>query len=181
MSSHNQVSIEAALDIHVPEVEHLVNPFRLKYDPSAAEGAPAHITINYPFLPGINPGEDLYQELSNLFASSEPFTFEFNHFSRFPNVLYLAPVPDTPFKQLIDKVAAHFPDSPPYGGVFDHVVPHLTVAHSEDDEVLASIEAQLENLSQAFFPLSVQAEQVWLSDNREGRWQERAVFKLGDR
>jgi 2'-5' RNA ligase len=171
--------VEAALDIHVPEVEPLVNPFRLQYDLSAAEGMPAHITINYPFLPGVNPRDGLYQELRDLFATIKTFTFELCHFARFPNVLYLAPEPETPFKKMIDKIAAHYPDSPPYGGVFEQIVPHLTIAHSEDDEILEMLERQLVRLSQGFFPLSVRAEQVWLSDNRMGKWQERKAFLLG--
>jgi hypothetical protein len=33
----------------VPEAEPLVKPFRDRYDPSAAAGVPAHITLLYPF------------------------------------------------------------------------------------------------------------------------------------
>jgi len=41
--------IEVAIVVLVPEAETLVEPFRKIFDPSAAKGMPAHITINYPF------------------------------------------------------------------------------------------------------------------------------------
>ena len=44
-------SIESALVVLVPEAEALVKPFRDRYDPSAAVGVPAHITLLYPFKP----------------------------------------------------------------------------------------------------------------------------------
>ena len=181
MSDPHQRSVEAALDIHVPEVEPLVATFRAKHDPSAAEGMPAHITINYPFIPGVDPDESLYQELTDLFAKIDSFTFTFNQFGRFPGVIYLSPEPDTTFKHLIDIVAARFPESPPYGGAFDNVVPHLTIAHADDEELLVSIEHQLTEQAPKYLPMTIQAEQVWLMDNRSGKWQERKAFQLARR
>jgi len=45
------MSIESALMVLVPEDELLVKPFRDRYDPSAADGVPAHVTLLYPFKP----------------------------------------------------------------------------------------------------------------------------------
>jgi len=42
-------SSESALVVLVPEAEAVVKPFRDQYDPSAAAGMPAHITLLYPF------------------------------------------------------------------------------------------------------------------------------------
>lgn len=178
MSDPNQRPIEAALDIHVPEVEPYVGAFRARHDPSAAEGMPAHITINYPFFPGINPDKNLYQALSELFAKFDSFVFTFNRFARFPGVIYLSPDPETPVIQLIEGVAARFPESPPSGGIFDRIVPHLTVAQSEDEELLASIESELLAQAPQHLPMRVQVEQVWLTDNHSGKWQERKAFQL---
>lgn len=172
-------STEAALVILVPQVEPLVSVFRLQYDPSAAAGMPAHITINYPFLPGADPDEPLNRKLTQLFSTFNAFRFMFRKFAKFPDVLYMAPEPVTPFRQLIEMVAARFPESPPYGGAFDNIVPHLTIAQSEDQQILDSIERQLGELSEGYLPHSVQAEQVWLMDNRTGVWQKRRSFSLG--
>lgn len=171
--------VEAALVIAVPEVEPLVAPFRLQHDPSAAQGVPAHITINYPFLPGIDPGVELHQELKKLFAKAEPFQFALSKFSRFPDTLYLAPEPDTPFKKLIHLVAERFPESPPYEGAFDEIIPHLTIAQSEDEEVLKSVERELAILARGYLPLTVRATQVWLMANRAGKWQQSGLYPLG--
>ena len=54
----------------------------------------------------------------------------FTRVGRFPTVVYLAPEPDTPFARLTAEIAARYPDHPPYGGAFEEVVPHLTVAES---------------------------------------------------
>ena len=50
--SQRRVSYESALVVLVPEAEAVVGRLRHRYDPSAAVGIPAHITLNYPFLPG---------------------------------------------------------------------------------------------------------------------------------
>jgi hypothetical protein len=44
------------------------------------------------------------------------------------DVLWLDPNPAEPFRGLTAAVGAAFPECPPYGGAFDEVVPHLTVA-----------------------------------------------------
>lgn len=164
--------------ILVSEVEPLVGPFRLKHDPSAGRDMPAHITIDYPFLPGIDPGQQLHRELAELFAKIDAFQFAFRDLARFPDVLYLVPDPVAPFKQLIDMVVARFPESLPYGGAFDNIVPHLTIAQTEDQEILKWIECQLARLLPEYLPLSTQAERVWLMDNRTGIWQKRNSFPL---
>jgi hypothetical protein len=42
-------SDESALVVLVPEAEAATKPFRDQYDPAAAAGVPAHITLLYPF------------------------------------------------------------------------------------------------------------------------------------
>jgi hypothetical protein len=46
---HMASQATTALVILVPEAEALVKAFRERYDPSAAEGMPAHVTVLYPF------------------------------------------------------------------------------------------------------------------------------------
>ena len=87
--------IEAALVVMVPEAEPLVGRFRAKYDPAAGWGMPAHITINYPFIPGVKPTADVLDRLCKRFAEMSPFSFTLDHIARFPKVIYLAPKPST--------------------------------------------------------------------------------------
>jgi hypothetical protein len=60
--------IESALVVLVPEAEPLVKPFRDWYDPSAAAGAPAHITLLYPFKHPDEVDQTVLDDLSELFS-----------------------------------------------------------------------------------------------------------------
>lgn len=170
--------VEAALVVIVAEAEPLVGRFRSEHDPAASRGVPAHITINYPFIPGIDPSADTISRLSKMFAEIDPFSFTLDHVGRFPNVVYLAPVPSAPFVRLIEKTAREFPDSPPYGGQFDTITPHLTVAQSSDSDLLESVQRELSDVASARLPIHTFADRVWLLDNREARWQKRISFLL---
>ena len=153
--------------------------FRAKYDPSAAWGVPAHITINYPFVPGIEPTAAVLDRLSQLFAGVVPFSFTLDHVARFPSTMYLSPVSDTPFVQLVERVVGEFPESPPFGGEFDSIIPHLTVAQADDGDLLTSIEHDFSNVASQHLPINAFADSVRLMDDSAGRWEKRASFTLG--
>jgi 2'-5' RNA ligase len=178
MEKPNPAETEAALVLVVPEVEPLVAPLRMEYDPSAPLGVPAHITVNYPFLPGVHRSEVLDRKLTDLFSSVEPLSFVFRTLGRFPDVLYLPPDPDEGIKNLIERVAETFPESPPYGGRIEHIIPHLTVAQFDDPERLDAIERALAQLVPKYLPIELYVEAVWLMDNRSGRWRRQVSFPL---
>ena len=173
--------IEAALAVIVADAEPLVGSFRSEYDPAAALGVPAHIAINYPFIPGVKPSAGTLSRLREIFAAMQPFSFTLDHIARFPNVAYLVPIPSAPFVQLIEQVAQEFPESPPYEGRFDSITPHLTVAHSMDSHLLASVEQAFSNTASDHLPLHACADHVWLMDDSAGRWEKRVSFSLGSR
>ena len=173
--------IEAALVVIVPEAEPLVGPFRAKYDPAAGWGVPAHITINHPFIPGVRPTADVLSRLSKRFAEMSPFSFTLNHIARFPKVIYLAPKPVAAFVRLIEQIVQEFPDSPPYGGRFDTITPHLTVAYSDDSGLLASVQRNFSDAASEHLPVNAFADRIWLMDDSAGRWEKRASFPLGSR
>ena len=89
MSSH-----ESALVVLVPEAEVRVQPFRDKYDPSAAMGMPAHVTLLYPFLAPDDVGSEALADLRVCFQQFSPFPFTLAETHRFPSVLYLGPEPE---------------------------------------------------------------------------------------
>jgi 2'-5' RNA ligase len=94
-------SSESVLVALVPEAEALVKPFRDRYDPSAAAGMPAHVTLLYPFKLPDELDDALLANLRHCFARFAPFRFALTSISRFPvEVLYLAPEPDEPFRRL---------------------------------------------------------------------------------
>jgi 2'-5' RNA ligase len=93
--------VESAWMVLVPEAELLVKPFRDRYDPSAAGGMPAHITLLYPFKHPDEVDRNVLDHLCQCFDRCPPFRFSFAPIRRFPDaVLYLTPEPDEPFRQL---------------------------------------------------------------------------------
>ena len=172
-------AIESALVILVPEAESLVKPFGDKYDPSAAKGCPAHVTLLYPFKPPVEITEADLDNLKRCFSRFPPFHFTLLSTRRFSNTLYFAPQPDEPFRQLTFTIWDCYPETPPYGGVYSDVVPHLTVADHLPDEQLNRIAAELGEASKGKLPISAQADDVALLDTKSGRWQVRTRFRLG--
>jgi hypothetical protein len=129
--------VQTAVVVPVPEAEPLVGPWRARFDPSAARGMPAHVTALYPF---VAPTESVLAELRELCAALPVLHVEFTRTARFPGVLYLAPEPADGLRRLTHAIAGRWPEAPPYGGAFDEVVPHLTVAQGDAP---AGIEAEL--------------------------------------
>jgi hypothetical protein len=170
--------LEAALIVEVPQAEDLVGTFRVKYDSSAAVGVPAHITINYPFLPGVASEGPPADRLRALFARFPAADFVLAEVRRWPDVLYLAPEPADRFSRLIDAVGREFPESPPYGGVFTEVTPHLTVADTDDAALLDRVTDEFRLAARGRLPVSARLEQVVLIDNRGGRWHTVMRFPL---
>jgi len=172
----------SALVILVPEAEPLVAAYRQRYDPSAAQGMPAHITLHYPFLPPVAIGDDVLAQLQALFAAFPAFPYALSAARAFPDLLYLAPEPEAPFRALIAALAARFPQTPPYGGSIplDKIVPHLTVAHAPDPAELKALRARFTVHAAPRLPLALRAGQVWLMDDGEGLWARRQAFRLGD-
>lgn len=169
---------EAALAIPVPEAEPLVGRFRERYDPSAAAGVPAHITINYPFTPHFSQPDAAHPVLEAFFAGVRAFLFSLTEVRTFPTVLYLAPEPADLFADLIRRVVGFFPDSPPYGGRFSSVIPHLTVAHSDDARVLHDVLVEFTPHARRHLPIACTATQVLLLDNVGGHWEVRQRYDL---
>lgn len=162
----------------VPEAARPVEPWlerTARAKPST--GVPAHITLLFPFVPAARLDPVLVGELRELFAGFAGFRFALCRLERFPEVLYLAPEPAEPFVQLTGTIVDRYPDSPPYEGEFETIVPHLTVAQGEPavlDEAEASVLPAL--------PLEAAVEEVVLLEEVVtdwGRWTARATFRLG--
>jgi 2'-5' RNA ligase len=132
MSETNSSSFrarETALIAKAPEAEPPVGAWRNRFDSAAAAGVPAHITVLYPFLDHQLVDADVVGQLHALFAGHRGFGVQLMQCRRFPGVLYVAPVPETELRALTSAVTSRWPEAPPYGGQFEDVVPHLTVAH----------------------------------------------------
>lgn len=163
---------ETVLLVGVPEAHVVVDPWRQRFDRSAAAGVPAHVTVLYPFLDIDRVDEDTLHTLATLIGGHRAFDVRFEHFAHFPDALYLAPTPDEPFRQLTASVAGQWPEAPPYGGQFDAVVPHLTIAQPPEafDEATAALAPHL--------PITARVSSVQLLVSDGNRWHQRADFPL---
>jgi hypothetical protein len=164
-----------ALVIGVPEAEPLVSRWRGLFDPSAAAGVPAHVTVLAPFLDRDRIGAGELAALRGLFAACPVFDVTFPRCARFPGVLYLAPEPAGPFRALTEAVTGRWPEAPPYSGRFPGVIPHLTVAYSDSHGVLDRVEAGLAS----GLPARARISSAQLLAAGQGRWAELASFRLG--
>jgi hypothetical protein len=170
------VELRSALVVAVPEAGPAVDRW-LERTAAAkpSTGVPAHVTILFPFVPAAELDEREL-DLEALFARFTPFDVAFRETRRFPGVLYLAPDPPEPFVSLTEAVVASYPDYPPYGGVFDAIVPHLTAAEG-DAHALARVEGELRE----WLPIAARVRDVVLLEEVEpdmARWRERTRFPL---
>lgn len=168
---------ESALIVPAPEAEPLVGAWRERYDDSARTGVPAHLTLLYPFLPPEEIGAPDVHRLAALFAAATATPYRLTAVRRFSRgVLYLAPEPETFFRELTNRIWALYPHRPPYGGVFPDVIPHLTVAQSPDHALLDRVETAVA----AGLPISAYAGEAWLMQQGEDdRWRAGHRFPLG--
>ena len=155
-----------ALVVLVPEAEALIGALRRRYDAHGALGVPAHATLLFPF------GDD-EGGLEALFAAAPPFDFDLVATAEFPDTtLYLVPEPAAPFVELIETLAARYPEFPRYGGTHETIVPHVTVGEGVPEGDARRIRAAL--------PIHARAGSVaWLEETEDGRWRERRRFALG--
>jgi hypothetical protein len=133
---------------------------------------PAHVTVLYPFLDPNAITLSVEQDLESVLRPFSPFTFRLVGVDRFPGVLYLAPQPTEPFRDLTAALHERWPEHPPYGGAFEAVIPHVTVIHGSEPP-----EAERE-LKQAA-PIEAKATEVWLMAESGRRWSVRRRFPLG--
>lgn len=140
-----------------------------------SHGVPPHVTILFPFVPAAEIDADLVTALRELAARIEPFAFTLRELRRWPGVLYLAPEPAKSFSELTDAVVAAYPAYPPYEGMHEIVVPHLTVAQG-DAHALAEAEANV----RPSLPLTAETrELVLLAERAPDAWEPLARFALG--
>ncbi|SEO21838.1 2'-5' RNA ligase family protein [Actinacidiphila rubida] len=174
MSDEGFEAGRSGLVVTAPGAEPVVRAWRERLDPSARAGVPAHVTVLFPFLPASRLDAEAMAGIGEVLCRERAFDVRFERCGRFPGVLYLVPEPDGPFRRLTEAVVERWPEHPPFGGQFDDVVPHLTVAQGQDEAVMAEVEADLA----AGLPVSARVSSVDLLVHDGTRWRHRACFPL---
>jgi hypothetical protein len=166
------------LVVLVPEAETAVSRLRLELDPVARLGVPAHVSVLYPFLPAAKIDEDVVAQTAALLRAVPAFAHNLVRSDWFGDqVLWLAPDAGAEFRALTARVWTAFPAYPPYGGQFDDVVPHLTVADRGPVETMRAAEQAI----QSHLPISAIARAVTLMvEQPSGLWNAAMSFALDD-
>jgi hypothetical protein len=176
MDGSAAASAPSALLAEIPAAEPVVGRWRDRLDANARLGIPAHVTVNYPFVPAGDIDGPARERLAELFGSVPSFGFVLDRVGWFETeVVWLGPRDPAPFRALTDRVFAEFPAHPPFEGQFDELIPHLTVGHrqpvAELQAAAAAVRPQL--------PVEgvVRAVSLWTQASDQ-RWQRTAVFGL---
>ena len=167
--------METAVVIAFPELSPTVDGWREQTcDDRPSIGVPPHVTLLYPFVPA-EMADGALDGLRELFAATSSFDVSFRELRRWPEMAYLAPEPPEPFTQLTEAILERWPDYPPYGGIHETVIPHLTVAYG-DDVLLGEVEEDVTPK----LPIDAHVTEVVLLEELEPdvRWSERARFPL---
>ncbi len=166
-----------ALIARVPAAESLVSELRLRHDPSAAQGVPAHITVLVPFKnpAELSPHDAL--ELNRIIAGHPSFSFTLGEVLRWPQTTALSPSPPAPFIELTNAIVRAFPNYRPYAGKHGEVIPHLTVADGST-EGAESAETELRALLLKHGPVAAHCQDIELIENSSGAWKVIHVFRL---
>ena len=172
---------DSALLVEIAEAEPVVGHLRLAHDAIAAYGIPAHVTVLYPFVPREALTDEVRQATSAAFGAIPAFDFRFDHVVRLGEAtVCLAPEPADAFARLTDEVHARWPEHPPYGGVHDVVIPHLTVGDGMDLATADALAAAVGEALGRHGPIVGRAADVVLmTRGSEDRWSADSRHGLG--
>jgi hypothetical protein len=164
----------------VPEAEPVVADLRLRHDSVAAHGVPAHVTVLYPFVPLREIDAPVRDALASVFGEIPAFDYRFERVVRLgAATVVLDPVPASAFSQLTEAAQRRWPEHPPYGGMHDVVIPHLTVGDDVDPELVPALESAAQRALEASGPVSGRATAVTLivADD-EVEWSTDSTYAL---
>ena len=162
-----------ALIVAVPLPPH-IEAIRHQHLPPGDLAVPAHVTVLYPFVPAGTIDDDVAHRVDTALAGFDAFRFRLTRVEQFPGgLVYLAPEPADRFRELTERVAAYWPEHPPYSGAFSQITPHVTMAHRK-------LEAGAHQELGAALPLEFAASEVALVEEAGDRsWSTVCRFPLG--
>jgi 2'-5' RNA ligase len=164
------------------ELPPALEALRVRADPFAALGVPAHITILFPFLVASRLSRSAIVRAASIVGGERRFAVTLVAVRRWPprpgsdGTVWLDPRPRAPFVRLTTALWRAFPTSPPYGGEFETIIPHLTVANS------AGHAAEAVAIAASSLPFRRASTELWLIvEGHGGRWERAEVFPLAAR
>ena len=118
----------------------------------------------------------MFADLHDLFSTQPPFSFTLTRLTEFPDqTLWLVPEPSEAFRRMTELIVRRYPEYPPYEGIHDEVIPHLTVAVGD-----SSLRDMIDAAVSPHLPIRAEARDVVLLEERpDGHWRTRELFALG--
>lgn len=168
---------ETALIVEVPEADAVVGALRRRYDPGAALGVPAHVTVLSPFLSVERITPNIVVSVEKALRVVTPFSYALEPAEPWPTVAFLRATPSDPFNAMTRAVARAFPAYPPYSGAHADLVPHLTFANGTTSE-LHDANAELRSIFERLGPLQSRCSAVTWIENSSGRWKQYRTISL---
>lgn len=132
--------------VPVPALEPFVRARTAHHDDSFLSTDPAfvhaHVTLLGPWL--ADPGPDDLARVADVLASLPLVDLELAEVATFPDgLLHLRAEPADVLRTATARLAAAFPDHPPYGGAYPDPVPHLTLDRVAPGVSAAGVRAEL--------------------------------------
>ena len=158
------------------EAEPVVGGIFAEHTHAGRDGMSPHVTLLVPFVPERLLDAGIEERMRRLFSRFEAFDYALARFASFDHVFYLVPEPSDPFVDLVIALSAEFPDYPPYGGVHDDVIPHVTIADTDEAALVDRIGAEV----QPRLPIACRAlEATLVVRGVDLRWRPRTSFAFG--
>ncbi len=166
--------METGLVLSLRSLDPALRPWR-RHDPAAKLGMPPHVTLIYPFMDSRAVDEAVREQVRRALAGFAAQELVFDRLGSFPGGVWLEPADPAPILALIEALAAAFPAHPPFGGAFETVIPHLTIAQGPPARL-----TRIAREAPAVLPLHARADAVTLFARSEEGWIPIERFALGD-
>jgi hypothetical protein len=122
--------------------------------------------------------QDVHVALADLAAGWSHDVAKFDTVERRDGMVWLVPADQRPFLRLTAEVVAQWPDCPPYEGIHDELIAHLTLV--ETPEVQALDAARVAATASCPFSAAITGIRVIVEDGA-GRWHTRWRLPFGRR
>jgi nucleotide-binding universal stress UspA family protein len=157
---------------------------RLRETRDGPAGVPGHVTLLYPFVPPRSIDARVLADLARIIGAASAFDVRFREVRRWEpgggapeGVVWLEPEPSAPFNELTQALFAAFPEYPPYGGMHDQTIAHVSLA-AIDRRHQDAIETE----ARRWLPFRRRVGAAALIvEGADGRWRTRRRFPLGIR
>ena len=163
--------------VPVPEVETHVARLRARFDPSAARGLGAHVTIVHSNLPSEPAERGIARQIATAVPAIAPFAFQITRVARFPGTLYLAAEPIASFALARHALLQALAKDGGQRAEEQAFIPHVSVVRKSAADH-PEVEAELATTLQRHGPIRCACTRLVLLENSSGLWRPMQEFAL---